>query len=158
MPTTTDHDATTIATRLEAARAHAADLRAQLASLDDDERLALYESRSTAQIKTRRAELQTRVHDAETLIAELERRLPAEQYERLLAALDGAIAAETAAEGRVKQSGAAIDAARASFDKLAAQHDALVRERDQKHNRVFALRRQIDQHRTTHPQEVIAHA
>ena len=120
----------TIESRLGIARGEAAALRAEVATITDDIRLALYASKPTDKLNAKRAEVQARIDELELLVSELERRLPAEHKAQLEAAVDAAAKRREALSEIVTEKQRLLEAAQAALDTAAAELDAAIRARD----------------------------
>lgn len=141
-----------IESRLSKSRGEAASFRADLARLDDDRRLALYQSKSITSIDSKREGVRRELDALEFLIVELESRLPAEERDRYAAELVAARAAEEPEAAKVAElRTAVIEAERqlsAAIDALTAQQSAF----DSAHGKSFSLDFKIRGHRAANPQ------
>lgn len=141
----------TIEQRLGVARGLAAAHRQEVAKLIDDARLALYQGKPIDAINAKRQEAQAKIDELELLISELERRLPAEQRDRLLADIKDALEADAAENQKVKDSLARVRAMELDLDEAYRDHQKVCRERDAVGGQSFAIGQAIRRHKEQHP-------
>lgn len=141
----------TIEARLGIARGQAAAFRAEVAKLTEDAKLALYQSKPIDAINTKRQDAQAKIDELELLISELERRLPAEQRDRLMADLEDALAADAIENEKVAASRAHLKEMEAALDQAYRDHRTVELARDRVHGHSFSIGQQIRRHQEQHP-------